>query len=569
MSDATTTSTADNNKDYKTTVVQGLNYLKNSARYKKPATMVPRTAALKVRRVNNAVNPKYGTSPSTAGWSSYLPIIRPPYTNQSLDRFEDAFRSDKLIQNAIVKRAELVAGKHGSIVMDTTEEFEDPNERAAALEQVTSNQNYQDAKKTIEKLHAKPDIDFHTKLKSALIQKAVYGRSAIEMTGADPDNNLPTALHVLNSKRLAQPEVEPITWKFLGVHYLDLQKGPTGLEDVLPAETLIYFTNKDFHVSPGSLYYGLSELEGIVDGSDSKRIAKQQDIKEIMKSNWAPFLILKFLNPNISVAQMQQIVDGIQPGIPFSHKQDMEAQVIDLQAKLTEITNAIDFLNKESLRELGVPSFISGYESGSRYSNAQQILLAYREIELEADRTYIKDIIQIQWLNKLFYQLLEIDPETDEPDVKLSYEFEDVSFETTLDKTNAALLLYDRQLIGGEKVLKIAGYEDSIEEYKLLQQQKEEQKKLALQQFQQQNQQNNNQMMMNNNNQNQQQPPGGNSNSSKVQQPDGSISAADQKSTTMIKRQGRWKNSNNDDVDDSSDFMYQKFMETLDTINRQ
>jgi hypothetical protein len=551
-----TTSTANETEDKTiTAIVQSFIALRSKNR--KPNTMVQRTAAT-TKKIN--FKSRAGTIATMAGVGSYLPVVRPTYTNQALDRFEDAFRSDKLIQNGIVKRAELVVGKHGTIVMDTTQEFDDPKDRATELAKVQNNTKYQEARKKIQKLHAKPDINFHSNLKSAIIQKSVYGRSAIELAGSDPDTGLPEALYVLNSKRLAQPEIEPNTWKFLGVHYLDLQKGPSGLEDVLPAENLIYFTNKDFHVSPGSLYYGLSELEGIVDGSDSKRIAKQQDIKEIMKSNWAPFLIMKFLNPNISVAQMQQIVDGIQPGVPFAHKQDVEATKIDLQSNLSEITNAVDFLNKESLREMGVPSFIGGYEAASRYSNAQQILLAYREIELEADRTYIKDTIQTQWLNKLFYQLLDINPDTDEPDVKLSYEFDDISFETTLDKTNAALLLFDRGLIGGEEVLKIAGHENSIEEYKLMQLQKDQQRQQALQRFQQNPNQNNSNDPNNPNNQDQQQQGNG-----KVNQPDGSIPAADQKSTTVKKRSGSYNNYS----DDSSDFIYRKFAETLDSIVQQ
>lgn len=438
---------------------------------RKPQTMVPRYAK------TTAANTRSGTN--------YSPTLKPPYNNQSIDRFEDCFRSDKLIQNGIVKRTELVLGKHGKVVMDTTEEFDDPEERQKALEKIQNNEQYQEARKTIQRLHAKPSISFHSNLKAAVIQSKIYGRSALELVGSD-DQQMPTDLHVLNSKRLAQPEVDPASWKFLGVHYLDLSKGTSGVEDVLAAEDLIYITNKDFHVSPGSLYYGLSELEGIVDGSDSKRIAKQEDIKEIMKSNWAPFLILKFVNPNITTSQMQQVVDNIQPGVPFGTKQDIESQTVTLESDLKKITDAIDFLNRESLRELGVPAFVGGYEQIANYANSQQILLAYKEIELEADRTWIKDIIQEQWLNRLFYRLIDIDLEAgDEPEVKLSYEFEDVSFETTLDKVNAALLLYDRQLVSGEKVLKIAGYEDSIEEYKLLQQEKEQQKLLMLKQMQQ------------------------------------------------------------------------------------
>ena len=451
-------------------MLMALNYLRLAGKNRRASSMVPRTAAIK--------------STMNQGGTNYLPTIKPPYNNSSLDRFEDCFRSDKLVQNAIVKRTELVIGKHGKIVLDTSEEFDNEDDRTASIEKIQNNTKYQDARKQIQKLVIKPGIDFHSTLKAAIIQSKVYGRSAIEMTDEDP---LPENLHVLNSKRLGQVEIDSITWRFLGVRYLDLDKGPSGMDDLLAAEQLIYFRNRDYHVSPGSLYYGLSELEGVIDGSDSKRIAKQEDIKEIMKSNWAPFLILKFINPNISVSQMQEVVNGMQPGLPFAHKQDIESTTVDITGDLKKLTECIDFLNRESLRELGVPGFLGGYEQIANYANSQQVLLSYREIELESDRTWVKDTIQPQFFNKLFYKLLGLDLEAgDESEAKLSYEFEDVTFETTLDKVNSSLLLFDRNLISGEKVLKIAGYEDELEEYKLRKEEEDRQKLEMQKQFLQQ-----------------------------------------------------------------------------------
>ena len=518
-------------------LVQTLNYLKFSAKYRKPYTMVPRTARA-----------------SSASSTSYQPTIKPPYNNSSLDRFEDCFRSDKLIQNGIVKRTELVLGKHGRIVMDTTDEFDTVDERAAALQKVQNNPAYQEARKKVQRLQTKPEISFFTNLKAAVIQAKVSGRSVIEEVGSDPEG-LPQGLHILNSKRLGNPEIDPKDWSFIGVHYLDLSKGSSGMDDLLDAQDIIYFANRDFHVSPGSLYYGLSELEGTVDGSESKRIAKQEDVKEIMKSNWAPFLILKFLNPNVSVAQMQEVVNGMSPGLPFAHKQDLESQVINLQSDLQKITDAIDFLNRESLRELGVPAFIGGYEQIQNYANSQQVLLAYKEIELESDRNWVKDIIQPQWLNKLFYQLLGIDLEAgDEPDVKLSYEFEDVSFETTLDKVNRDLLLFDRQLISGEKVLKDCGYDDSVEEYKLLQEQKQAEQKAKLEQFLMQQQQQRQQQDQQQGDQ--QQIPSGSQLRGPQQPALRTPAQATTTSTTARKRQGSA----------ALEDLYDKFAATLDSI---
>jgi hypothetical protein len=465
------------NKEDETSVFQMSSYLRLASKYRRPSSMVPRLGIKRFNVPANAIN---------------YPTIKPPYGNDSLDRFEDTFRSDKLIQNAIIKRVEMVLGQHGKLVLDTTEEFDTEDERKTALENVKNNEKYQEARKKVQALNLKPAINFHSNLKAAEIQKRVYGRAAIEMVESTTgDNDLPTALHVLNSKRLAQVEVNPQTWEFVGVRYLDLSKGASGQDDILEADDIIYFANKDYHVSPGSLYYGLSELEGVVDGSDSKRIAKQEDIKEVMKTNWAPFLMMMFKNPNITDTQIQKVLDQIVPGLPVAHKHDVESQVVDLKSDLKQIWEAVDFLNRESLRELGVPAFIGGYEQIANYANSQQVLLAWKEIELESDRAALKDIIQPQWLNRLFYRLLGIDLEAgDEPEVKLSYEFVgDITFETKLDKVNADLLLFDRKLITGERVLKSADYEDEIEEYKLrekeIEAEEQRQEELRQQQFNQ------------------------------------------------------------------------------------
>jgi hypothetical protein len=421
---------------------------------------------------------RYGRySPNT------VPTQKPPYNTSDLDRFEDTFRSDGVAQRGIIKRVYLVMGKYGKIVMDTTQEFDDEDERKAAIQAVQQNKAYQDARAKMQKLHVKEGIDFHNNVMAAVIQAKIYARSALEIIserGID-GYELPIALHVCNSKRLGKVEIEtvPNTWKFKGVHYLDMNQGPTGMSDLLFPEQIMYFANKDWHISPGSLYYGLSDLETVVDGSEAKRIAKQEDLKEIFKSIWAPFLIIKCLNPSITTAQMQEIIDSIQPGLPMATKQDIETKVEQMAGELDKIPEVIDFLNRETIRDLGLPAFITGYEQIANYANSQQILLALKEIELEAERTWLSNIIERQWLNRYFYQILGF-TEEDEPEVKLKYVYSDVTFETTLDKTNFSLNLFREKLISGEKVLKIADMEDEIDEYKI---RYEEQKKLQEQRF--------------------------------------------------------------------------------------
>ena len=421
---------------------------------------------------------RYGRySPNT------IPTQKPPYNTSDLDRFEDCFRSDGVAQRGVIKRVYLVMGKYGKIVMDTTSEYDDEDERKAAIQTVQQNKAYQTARAKMQKLHVKEGIDFHNNVMAAVIQSKVYSRSVLEIISERDIEGyeLPIALHICNSKRLGKVEIEtvPNTWKFKGVHYLDMNQGPTGMNDLLYPEQIIYFANKDWHISPGSLYYGLSDYETIVDGSEAKRIAKQEDIKEIFKSIWAPFLIIRCLNPSITTQQMQEIIDGLQPGLPMATKQDIETSVEQMAGELDKIPEVIDFLNRETIRDLGLPAFITGYEQIANYANSQQILLALKEIELEAERTWLSNIIERQWLNRYFYQILGY-TEEDQPEVKLKYVYTDVTFETTLDKVNAALPLFDRKLYSGEKVLKIADAEDEIDEYKLREQ---EQKLIQEQRF--------------------------------------------------------------------------------------
>ena len=405
--------------------------------------------------------PRYGQRSTNTPATS----LKDPYTPDLKDRFEDTYRSDGQVKRAIDKRVEFLLGKHGKTVLDTTEEFSAFQERKAALDAINTNERYINAKKQIDILQAKKAIRFHDKLISATKQCLIYGRSAIEIVrGAD---DWPVALHVLNSKRLGKVEVNPDTWEFLGVHYVDM---PTN-QDLLNAEDLIYFTINDDHVTPRTIHYGLSVLEPVIDTSETKRIIKQEDLKEAAKALYAGVAFIRFLNEAVTAAEMQTFANQITPGGWTTHKYDIEVKVEKIADNLQQLIEICDFCNREELRDIGVPSFIGGYEQIANYANSQQVLLAYKEAEINTGRTWLKDIIQPQWLNSLFYQLAGIDDSEDspvQPEVKLNYEFEDLTFETTLDKVNTILPLLEHKLISGEKALKYVDMEDVVEEYQSL-----------------------------------------------------------------------------------------------------
>lgn len=405
-----------------------------------------------------------------------------PYDQYMKERFEDSYRSDGVVKRSIDTRVLAIVGKTGKTVLDTTLEFSETAqgqaEKKTMIENIQNNSLYSDAKNKIDRLNQQLAIDFHTKISSAVKQCLVYGRSAIEIVR--DTNNEPIALHVLNSMKLGKVIVDQNTWMMTGVEYLEL---PTE-DNVLKTEDIIYMAINDDCISPGSNYYGLSMLEPVIDGSETKRILKQEDLKEAAKTSWQGIGLVRFLNENTTSAEIENFMSSIKPGTWTGYKHEVEVKVETLKAEFAQMTAVIDFLNQEALRDLGIPEVLGGYgQSGANYANSQQIVAAFKSLDIDNVRVWLKNIIQQQWLSKIFYPLInqpnpntvDFDPQVDQyPEVKLEYEFEDLNLETFVDKVNANLPLYEKGLISGESVLEAIGKDSEVESYAL----RDEEKKI-------------------------------------------------------------------------------------------
>lgn len=410
---------------------------------------------------------------------------RNPHLKRELDRFEDTFRSDGTVKRAILKKWDFILGANVRFVLDVDEEFDTDEERSAALNRVQSHRPYIEAKKTVEKLLK--DIDWRTKFHAAGVQASVYGRAAIEklkVRGKIVD------LLVLNSKLLGEPQTNKDNYRFEGVVYLDLPFE----NNIFKASEIVYITRNNLHLSPGSLHYGLSDLEPVIDGSETKRIIKQEDLKEIAHSLWAGFMIVKFLNPNVTKAQMKTVVDSLVAGTPAGIDHEVEIQVVEVAQNAPMLLELINEMNRETLRDLGIPSPLVGYENIQNYATLQQTLLAWKESDLQSERQWFKNIIQRQLLDELFQQELdslqleqneeqeleleselesELEPQTEEniitnnnkiPKAKLTIEIEDPNFTPYEDLLNSNMTLYNNNLISARKILESIGMDDQIEE---------------------------------------------------------------------------------------------------------
>jgi hypothetical protein len=446
-----------------------------------------------------------------------IPRLKPPYRKRDLDRFEDCFRSDGTVRNGVSKKWNFILGAHTSVSLDVDREYQNDEDRANAMKQVLQYPPYKQAMDKANEVLRK--CSFRKVLHAAGIQASVYGRACIEKVRNPADNKI-VRLNVLNSKLLGDVEVNPETWEFLGIHYRDLPKH----DDVLDAKDIIYITRNDYHISSGSMYYGLSDLEPIVDGSETKRIIKQEDLKEIARSLWAGFGWMLFKDPNITHEQMSEIVNKMKAGAWTATDQSVELQVQEIAQNAPMLLEIINEMNLETARDLAIPSPLVGYENKQNYSNLVQTLISWKESDLDAERRWLSDLIEGQLLREIFKQELDaqgveipsgdvyggenivsqtltqlpndqplnqyqpqglIMPETQIiPPAKLTLDISDANFTPFKEKLEGTLMLYDKNLISARKVLEVVDMPDQIEETEM-RLQEQQMKAEQMQQFQQ------------------------------------------------------------------------------------
>jgi hypothetical protein len=461
---------------------------------------IPLVAQFNISTNNlQSMAPKYDNIfGATKNNKAKIPRLKPPYRKRDLDRFEDCFRSDGAVRNGVSKKWNFILGARTSVSLDVAKEFQNDEDRANAMNQVLQYEPYKIAMDCANEVLRK--CNFRKVLHAAGIQASVYGRACIEKVRNPADGNRIVRLNVLNSKLLGDVEVNPDTWEFLGVHYRDLPKN----DDLLEASEIIYITRNDYHISSGSQYYGLSDLEPIVDGSETKRIIKQEDLKEIARSLWAGFGWMLFKDPNITHEQMSEIVNKMKAGAWTATDQSVELQVQEIAQNAPMLLEIINEMNLETARDLSVPSPLLGYENKQNYSNLVQTLISWKESDLDAERRWLSDLIEAQLLNEIFKQELDAQgvqipdakvyggenlvtqqltqvpneqplnpyqpqgllmPQTQIiPPAKLTIDITDPNFEPFKEKLESTLMLYDKNLVSARKVLEIVDMEDQIEE---------------------------------------------------------------------------------------------------------
>jgi len=393
-------------------------------------------------------------------------VLKDPYTRLDKIKFQDAYTNDSMVRRCINLYVKFLLGKRTNTVIDINKEFTTPEMQEQVLSNTFNEAEINELKTWFDRINRR--VKFHKKIQAAVTQAAVGGRSALFIE--TQQGGVPVELKITNWQKLGAIFVDKGTWQMLAVETGDRSK-----DDPFLADEIIYFSNLDYNIRPDSLYHGISDVEPVADMAETLRYAVSEDLKEAMRSAWAKSGMIKF-PPNISKAKADELLAMFQPGIWNATSQDVKIETFDLDPKIQQMIDLIVEGQRYIYRGIGVPGGIVGFEDIQNRATMDLVLNGWRESDLNDRRTWLQDTLEPQWFDSLL-KIRYPDINLKDMKVKAKLEFEDVTFETLKDKSEALIPLYQAGVIPLEKMLKLLDMEDVLEEVLAKQRQLEKQRK--------------------------------------------------------------------------------------------
>jgi|GEM_PF-6152826 len=335
---------------------------------------------------DDAVSKAFGVSTNS---SNKILAFESPYKAIDLWRMHDVYKSNGAVCRGINTITQFILGEYTKLVLDTNSYYKNEDEQDAAVQELNNNEEYQKLLEDCNKINKKVDLNKH--LIDAIINKKVYGKSAILVERNKA--NIPFALKTLNSQLITKVFAWDRDYSLAGIEYADFPES----ERIVKADRLMYFTNKDSHVSPRTLWNGISDLEPVLDIAETSIINNQTNIKEINRKLWAQLMVIKVFSK--SKAVMEKFKKSFQAGKTIVVNQDMDVQTHGIQSDLKSLLEEIDINDKKIARDLEIPELMMGFEDTQNRATANALLLAWTSSKLKFERVLIRDVVEKHFID--------------------------------------------------------------------------------------------------------------------------------------------------------------------------
>ncbi len=315
---------------------------------------------------DEAVQKAFGLGPSS---SNKILAFESPYKPIDLWRMHDVYKSSGAVCRGINTITQFILGEYTKLVLDTNTYYKNEDDQDKAVTELNDNEEYQKLLEDLNKINKKVDLNKH--LIDAVINKKVYGKAAILVERNKA--GIPFALKTVSSQLIGKVFAWDKDYSLAGIEYADFPES----ERIVKADRLMYFVNKDSHVSPRTLWNGISDLEPVLDIAETSIINQQTNIKEINRKLWAALMVIKVFSK--SKAVMEKFKKSFQSGKTIVVNQDFDVQVHQIAHDLAELLKEIDINDKKIARDLEIPELLMGFEDTQNRGTANALLLAWTQ----------------------------------------------------------------------------------------------------------------------------------------------------------------------------------------------
>ena len=328
--------------------------------------------------------------------------FKPVYAFEELVRFHEAWREDGIVAMCLELMAQSIFGDHFKTVIDTNKQYNNEEERKAALDMLTSNPTLLRYKAALDKINK--DTRATQAFKALFVQGAVFGADAA-IIERDKEDSLPIAIKILPAMSLGRRFVHKSTWDLLGIEYLDYQFP----DSIVPASDIFYIAFRDYHMSPGTFHYGYSLVEKIVYLSETNRVINQRNLPETNFRLWSPMLLCSMpgsLNKGTMDSTREALKNGA--GNVVVVNQQTRVEPVTINVSVQEMTTERAQNNLEIIRQLQFPELLYNPDIMNR-ATSQELMEAWNIFVLQPYQTWISDLIQEQWIDPILKTLIDND----------------------------------------------------------------------------------------------------------------------------------------------------------------
>ena len=349
----------------------------------------------------------------------------PPYTDQDMEFFEDAWGSS--VCGATIDK--LVEYTFGGGIKPTFELIDDNG--MDDDQKKTELKKYED--ELNELVHYDEKINFEKKLRDAITMTIVFGRCVIAFEG----NGLPQALKIIHPRDLGRVFLDQKTW--------GLEKVITTFpSDEIKPEEMIYCVNRPDSPRRRTMWYGYSEVQRVVGAARAWRRIVEYDMPEVTTSAWAGYgmFILKRMGRSKADAENDAatLLDSLSAGafnaVTVDANDEIDFKTLDLQPKIKEMVDLASFYERIIIGNFAVPSALLGREEDQNRATLIGKIQFFLQGVVKSRRDWISELVSQQWYER---NLRKMGMGDILEKVRVKAEFEPIVIESWYDLVDSVL----------------------------------------------------------------------------------------------------------------------------------